>query len=102
MTRRTIALLMLASTVLGCAHTDPPRRSEDEQARAAAILSVAEPAIAKQYPDAYGQHRPYVAVRVPDTDIWDIRPVAGATPGAPVARVIAQPVPRLMSVDVAK
>ena len=56
----------------------------------------------QRFIDKRGEGLHHVAVRVPETDIWDVRPVNGATPGAPVARVIAQPVPRLMSIDLAK
>ena len=110
MIRNTLILLMIVGALLGCRETDRPTSSASERSivsppedsREAAILAFAERKLQEQYPEAYRQHKPYIAQHVPNSNIWRVKPASGIKAGAPSVQVLEAAELRLIAIDIAK
>ncbi len=94
MFRMSIVGLCLVLTLQGCkAKKERPSRLEPvypvarEATGKVVVLAFAEAILQERFPHAYQQHKPFTAEAVPNSMVWEVYPVSGVSPGAPIMTV---------------
>ena len=73
---RLLILIIVLGFVAGCSTKQQQPMTQQQPVTTiheADILAVAEPAMEAKYPEEYSSHKPYIAVPIPGTGVWEVR-----------------------------